>query len=37
MLDNRKHVAGAVFLYSTIRGVVQEEASGSSGIIQQLL
>ena len=36
MLDNIKYVAGAVHLHSSIR-VVQEEASGSSGVIYQLL
>lgn len=30
VLDNRKHGAGAVYLHSSIRDVVQEKASGLS-------
>lgn len=30
VLDNRKHGAGAVYLYSSVRDVVQEKASGLS-------
>lgn len=30
VLDNRKRGAGAVYLYSTVRGVVQEKGSGLS-------